>query len=130
MYDNYVENPVDRMLKCSKVMLLHQDEYLIQDTLKEISNVFKTAITWNKNLQDVKTLKDSMALFCFLSAHNMRNVRGSASETEWLEQAIYRSLGVNVSIEQNRKMVDLEAFANPLFNDFIKVYDEVVQIQL
>lgn len=122
-------HPIKRMTERSKVMLLHQDEYLIEKTLEEIAKVFERAAMWDRNSQDLQALKDIMALFCYLSAHNIRDVRGSAAETEWLECAIYESLKVEAKYDKER-MVDLEAFANPLFSQFKKAYCEMVELTL
>ena len=69
-----------------------------------------------------------MAHFCFLATHNIRDVRGTAAENEWMERAIYLSHKFDISTPQNQ-MVDLEAFANPLFSDFSKVYHKMVEVK-
>ena len=38
------QHPIERMKLCSKVMLLQQDEFLIQDTLNEIAKIFERAV--------------------------------------------------------------------------------------
>lgn len=121
-------HPVAEMQRKSKVYLLHQDAFLIQKTLEEIANIFKAAVLWDPTTQKIKDLKDSLGLFCYLSAHNMRDVRGSASENEWLEQAIVLSHNLTMTSD-SKKVADLEAFANPFLSDFIKVYDQMTDIK-
>lgn len=121
-------HPIQRMLERSKVMLLHQDEYSINETLQEISKIFETAVTWNKETLSLKKLRNIMATICHLATHNIRDVRGTAAENEWLAEAIYRSLSVKCSIDTKR-MVDLEAFANPLLADFKKAYKDMVKLE-
>lgn len=122
------QHPIERMKQCSKVMLLHQDEFLIAKTLEEISKIFEVAVLWNRNTQILQDLKDTMGNFYYLSAHNMSDVRGSAARTEWLEEAIYRSHKIDTSSGEE-KMLDLEAFANPLYSQFKKVYDQQTQLK-
>lgn len=136
MYENkdwyYEKNPdhhpIKRMQERSKVMLFHQDEFLMDTTLQEISKIFEKCVTWNSRTETTQALKDRMALLTYLATHNIRDVRGTAAENEWLECAIYRSLGVDYSIEREKGMVDLEAFANPLFSKFKEVYSKMVNI--
>ncbi len=121
-------HPIELMKKNSRVMLAHQEPSKISKTLELIAAIFKKAITWNKETQTIEELQDLMALFCFLSAHNMRDERGSAAETEWLRDAIYLSLGVRFSIDQNHSLIDLEAFSNPMFSEFKKIFDQMIII--
>lgn len=123
------EHPLKCMLECSKVLMMQQDVLLIQKTLEEIAKVFKRAMLWTRE-QPLSDLKNTMAEFCYLAAHNMRDIRGTAAETEWLERAIYNSHGVEYSLRDKGKLVDLEAFANPLFSEFVKEYDKMVELKL
>lgn len=122
-------HPIQRMFQHSKVMVLHQDEYSIEKTLQEISKIFETTVSWTKDKKSLQQLKDSMALFYHLATHNIRDMRGGAAENEWLEHAIYRSLKVKLSTDSTR-IADLEAFVNPLFSTFKKVYDEITHLEL
>lgn len=105
-YKNPTEHPVERMKLCSKVMLYHQDEFLIDPTLQEISKIFEAAVSWNKEKQSLQDLKDMMFLIVHLATHNIRDVRGTAAENEWLESAVYRSLNVTVTKDQAKQMLD------------------------
>lgn len=124
------EHPIERMKLCSKVMLFHQDEFLINETLQEISKIFETAVTWNQEKQTLQELKDTMAYLDYLATHNIRDVRGTAAENEWLEAAVYRSLKVQPTIEQKERMMDLEAFSNLFFSKFREVYNQNVSLQI
>ncbi len=117
--------PLNRMITHSKIMLIQQDVHLIEETLQEIAEIFACTVTWEKDKDIPQELKSRMALLMFLASHNMRDIRGTAAENEWLESAIYRSLDMPFSKDESC-MVDLEAFANPLFSDFAKRYDRIV----
>lgn len=129
-HKNPRHNPVKRMIERSKVMLIHQDEYLIEPTLQETAKVFEKAVMWDRNSQDLQTLKNTMAHFCYLFSLAHPFVRGSAAVREWLEEAIYQSLDVKHTYDKNNVMLDLEAFANGLFSQFQEAYNEKVQLEM
>ncbi|MBA3238922.1 MAG: hypothetical protein H0T62_11335 [Parachlamydiaceae bacterium] len=120
-------HPIKRMKESSEVLLVHQDEFLIEKTLNEIAKIFEKVVTWNSMTYTEFNLKDSMAHLCFLSAHNMRDFRGSAAETEWLEHSIYRSHGFKIAVKEKR-IIDLDAFANPIFSNFKEKYHQVTTL--
>jgi hypothetical protein len=93
-----------------------------------ISTIFAKAVLW-KPAEKLQQLKDLMTLHSYLSAHNHRDIRGTASETEVLERAIYRSHGIH-AVHDPKKLVDLEAFANPMLSVFAKSYDQMTQLLL
>ncbi|MBS0628465.1 MAG: hypothetical protein JSS09_09685, partial [Verrucomicrobia bacterium] len=117
-------DPIDLMTKLG-TFLVHQNPSFIEETLENIAKVFKDIMEWDGN--DLNYLQEQMALLTYLSAHNTRDQRGSAAETEWLTLAIYGALGVTVTIDPN-KLQDLEAFANPLLSDFVRSYKEMVKL--
>jgi hypothetical protein len=120
-------HPIKRMKESSKVLIVHQDEFLIQKTLNEIAKIFEKVVTWNSITYTEFELKDSMADLCFLSAHNIRDTRGSAAETEWLEQSIYRSHGFKIA-DKEKRIIDLEALAHPLFSHFKEKYHQITTL--
>jgi hypothetical protein len=124
-------HPIKRMKERSKILMLHQDEFLIQDTLEEAAKVFEEAVLWNQKNQPLDQLIDSMALLLHLLIHNIRDIRGTAAENEWLEQAIYQSIEeVDFSIDRREQMIDLEGFAHPLFSEFREVYRGIVKLKI
>ncbi len=123
-------HPINRMKRCSKIMMLHQDEYDIQPLLNEISKIFIKAITWNKEKQSVNELKEIMAQLWYFSIHNMCDVRGSAACTEIFHHAIYQSLGLKYHFDEENLMLDLEAFSKILFSDFQESYRNNIRIDL
>lgn len=135
MYENFAwlneknlnHHPIQRMQERSTCGLLHQDEFLIEDTLKEVSSLFEKAVSWDRNTQSLQDLKDLMKPYWFVNVHNMRDVRGLAAENEWLEQAIFLALDVKMT-RKSEELVDLIALANPLFSDFCTEYDRVTDL--
>lgn len=135
MYENYdwlhkktpTEHPIERMKLCSTVLMIHQDEFRIQETLLEIAKIFETVVKWDRNAQSINDLKETMALLMHLATHNIRDRRGTAAENEWLEAAIYHALGLNFKSDKT-KSVDLEAFANPFLKDFVTLYKDMTNL--
>lgn len=129
MYEN-LDDPVQRMLKNSKVLLVHQDELLIQEFLDQvISQIFIKAVTWDKNTQTLQDLKNTMTLYTNLTPHNMSDIRGSAAKLEWMEAAIYKSHeGVEVDLKDRK--LDLEAFAAPFLSTYKDYYNQETVVRL
>lgn len=114
---------LDVMKMYSKVTIIHQDIFLIKDSLKDLAGLFERILLCpSSNRLDLKNL---MALFRFEFAQAMPFARGSAAVSEWLELAIYNYHGIDVSYDDN-KLVDLEVFANPLLSDFVAEYNNIV----
>lgn len=122
-------HPVERMKKMSKVIMLHQDMLLIEDTLKGVAKIFEANVKWDKNTQTLEELKESMAQMLYLLTHDVRDVRGTSSEDEKLEYSLYKSLGLVCEQNLKEKTVDLEAFAKPMFADFKKEYVSMTDLR-
>ncbi len=124
MYRDFREDPVEKMFRSSRVTLIHQDPFLVEATLNDAAKVFKEAIECSRN--DLKTLKERMALINYLAAHAMRSSRGESAIIEWLERAIYGYHGFKVEYNQ-KKMVNLEALTSSL-DEFAKNYDSTIKL--
>ena len=65
--------PVERMKGRSQIAILHQDVFLIEATLKNISQIFEKAVLWNSKTEDLSILKDEVGLislyFCKRDVH-------------------------------------------------------------
>lgn len=124
MYRDYIKDPVERMKDRSVVAIVHQDPFLIEPMLKDISKVFKAALEWNG--QDVKELINTVALFEYEFVHCMPHYRGDGAIAEWFERAIFRYHHYEVNYDQN-KMVTFEAYTSTL-KDFVEKYGKLVNI--
>ena len=123
LYRDFVEDPYDRMLRCSKVMVIHTDNFLIDDLLQECARIFEQALT----SPDASTLKRNLKLFTFIFAHTMATERGDAAKNEWYKLAI--SLAKKMNCRLNPDSVgDLDAITHPLYSRFSPVFDQDVQI--
>lgn len=127
-YQNFAQDPVDR-LSGSSITIIHQDRYLIEATLKEVSMIFKRCLEWDCTSGDVKDLIKQVGLIRYLFAHTMPYMRGSAAISESLEEVIYRDRGFVFSRIEN-KSADLEAFVAPMWPTFIQeLYQETFRIE-
>ncbi|MCX6990875.1 MAG: hypothetical protein NTX49_07435 [Chlamydiae bacterium] len=126
MYCNYSEDPVDRMKRHSKVMVIHQDTFLIETTLKNIAKIFQEAILWNRDKEGLTDLKNKVALLRYEFSHNMPFQRGSAAIAEWLEAAVYRYHGFTEFRHVKTSLTDLEALTSLTVDDFMKRYDRTI----
>lgn len=124
MYRNYTNDPVDMMTGRSAVFLVHQDVFLIEDTLQDIAELFKKAIEWNG--EDQQTLIDLVALINYEFAHAMPFKRGSAAVGEWLEMAIYRYHGLTLQYKENC-CINMEALILPL-KQFVEKYPSLINL--
>ena len=116
-------HPLEFMRRHSKVFVMHQDCFLIEETLQDIAQIFARVI----QSEDRREVKDQMALLLGLSSLSVRDMRGSAAQGEWLEEAIFRGLEISC-IKNSDKLVDLEAITPP-FSAFIKRYDQMRTVQ-
>jgi hypothetical protein len=119
LYRDFVTHPVDRMLECSTVMVLHQDNFLIDDTLKEIALIFAKAVLANQENQS--DLEQNTGLLRHYFANNMPCERGSASIGEMFEGSIYGARDLEVHYNP-KKQIDLEALTSPLLSLFMENY--------
>lgn len=123
-YRDLVNDPVDKMMGRSIIAILHQDPFLIDMMLDDMSKIFKTTIEWNgKNLKD---LKDQVALFRYEFSHAMPFRRGSSAVAEWFERALYAFHGMKVAYNPD-KLVDLEALTSSL-KEFVDNYDSMIKL--
>ncbi len=128
MYRTYTDDPVELMTTRpdpTVISLIHQDVFLIQETLNDIADLFKQAIEWDgKNTQE---LTDLVGLINYLFAHSMPFIRGSAAIAEWLEMAIYRYHGLDLQYNEATS-INMEALVQPL-NEFIEKYPSMIKIE-
>jgi len=126
-YRDFTTDPVDRM-KTSTIVIVHQDRFLIDPTLTEISKIFEKALSWNDQ-HSLTELKDDTALIRYLFAHSMPSARGSAAEAEWLEEFLYEAHGFSCT-HLSDTLGDMEAFVAPLWSTFrTQLYDKTIELK-
>ncbi|MCB1118835.1 MAG: hypothetical protein KDK65_02625 [Chlamydiia bacterium] len=126
-YMTFQTDPVDRMRECSKMSVVHQDLFLVDEMLDEITKVFQQAVQWDRKTESLETLKERVALLRYEYAHAMPFKRGSAATGEWLERAIYRHHGFELTYKQDT-LVDLEALTALLPSRFFSRYDQMIAL--
>jgi hypothetical protein len=125
LYRDFKQHPIERMKKNSTVMILHQDVFLIDATLREIAKIFAQAVLCDK--KELNELKSRIALFRYYFAHAMPFERGSAAIAEWFETALYAHH--QLILHYNReKMVDLEALTTYSLSEFVEKYDSMIEL--
>jgi len=110
-------DPVERMTDIP-VLILHQDLYLLDDTLKEISTIFERALRWNKKEDPIEDLVNEVGILRYLFTHAMPYIRGSSAIGEWLEESIYKSHDLNFERRPGQS-ADLEALTAPTLDKFM-----------
>jgi Avirulence protein len=114
-YQDGQKDPIERM-KDSLVIVVHQDRYLIDETLQAIASIFEKVL--QEDASNIEKLKDQGALIRYLFAHAIPFIRGSAAIGEWYEKTIYRVHGYEC-IHNATTMGDLEALTT-LWSTFRK----------
>jgi hypothetical protein len=112
------EDTIDRMTNESVSTIIHQDPFLIREMLQDVAKLFKEAVLWNRDKDDLKKLKDRVALIDYELSHAMPFYRGSAAIAEWIEMALYQYHGFTLRYLPE-KLVNLEALTSPL-HEFIQ----------
>jgi len=116
-----LQSTLDRAQVHSKFRTIHQDIFLVEDTLRECEALFESVLEWDHSMGH-EELKERMALLIYLLTHNHRDIRGGAAANEWLERGIYKALGFHI-LAPTTRMVDLDAFAN-VYKEFVVEYKE------
>lgn len=110
----------------SRVMVVHQDRFLIEQTLELAKSFFLKALTWNSS-KPKKSLIESVGMVRYLLAHTMPFKRGSATIAEWVEQILYKTHEFSVEFEKPIK-VDLVALTTFRAEEFMAEYQGSVHL--
>ena len=124
----FKDDPVDLMTTRTDptvISLIHQDRFLISETLRDIANLFKQVIEWNG--EETQQLVDLVGLINYLFAHAMPFERGSAAVSEWLEMAIYKYHGLDMQYNESVS-INMEALILPLY-EFIAKYPSMIKLE-
>lgn len=124
LYRDNKTHPFNRMVGDSKVLVLHQDRFLIPDTLNEIAAIFKRAVL----SKDIGSFSAELRRFQHLFAHDMCVERGAAALNEWYATAMAGARDCILEFDKNH-MVDLLAISSPLYPEYEKKHPECVKIK-
>jgi hypothetical protein len=122
-----VSDPISKIVQ-SPTLILHQDTFLIDETLEEISKIFKEAVSWTSE-QDVKDLKDRVALFRFMYSHCTPCIRGDGAIGDWFELAIYRYHGFAKTKFSQDKLPCFETLASISLSRYMSEYDKIITVE-
>lgn len=126
LYRDFVTHPVDRMLKYSTVMVIHQDNFLIEPALLENAHIFAKAVLSDRDNKN--ELEQNTGLLRYYFANTMPCERGSSSIGEMFEGAIY--LTRDLEVQYNAKnQIDLESVTTPLLSHFMKNYRDMIDLK-
>ena len=128
MYMTLRTDPVERMIKCSKASVIHQDVFLIEDTLQAIAEIFSEAILWDKKAEELEALKDKVALIRFMYAFCMPCLRGDGAIGDWMELAVYKYHGFKNTRHNSKTMPCFEPLASTSFSSYRERYNETIEI--
>lgn len=129
MYQTYKTDPIDRMVECSKATVIHQDVFLINDTLQAIAKIFSEAILWDKQTQALEELKDKVALFRYIYAYCMPCFRGDGAIGDWFELSIYRFHGFTGTRYRLKASACYEPLTSTSLSLYRKRYDKTIIIE-
>lgn len=129
MYRDYTTDPVDRMREQSKVMIIHEDPFLIKDTLKAISEMFKEAFSYDVSKGSVNELKELIALVRFVYAHCMPCKRGDGAVGDWLELALYRYHGFLKTRFNSERLPCFEPLASLSLSRYLTEYHHTIIVE-
>jgi hypothetical protein len=107
-------------------LVVHQDPYLFEDTLKAVSQIFARVMNW-KHRAGVNELKDFVGRIRYILAHVAPFGRGSAAICEWIETALYWHHGFTDF--QSPKNRDLKAISSMSLDRFMEYYHKNTKIQ-
>lgn len=113
--------------ECFHATAIHQDPLLLNTTLQDVSGLFQEALKWDKSTSSRNALQETVGLIMYEWAHATPFLRGSAATGEWLEQAIYKSLGFLAHEYDNKRSANLEALVLPP-KEFIDVYPGTIRL--
>ncbi|MBS0585663.1 MAG: hypothetical protein JSR76_05115 [Verrucomicrobia bacterium] len=126
MYYDLTEDPVERMVERSKAIIMHQDAFLVEPMLVEITALFARCVSWHPTDEPVAgeftELKNRVALLSYTFSHAMPFRRGSAAIQEWLRAAIFRSHGLDMTYNRDA-LADLDALTALSLGDFALVHN-------
>lgn len=114
-----LDDTLDRAQKNSRWLVMHQDIFLLEDTINECEKLFRDVLQW-KPARGSDELKEKMAPLIYLLTHSHRDCRGTAAMNEWLERGIYKSFGFDM-LSLSTRMIDLDAFCNP-YPKYFQIY--------
>lgn len=108
-------------LEDSRVMIIHQDIFLSEITLKNCAKIFEKAVLWRKESEDLSALKNTMGEWCYKICHANLFLRGGPTIVGWIEKAVYASHQLTL-VRKREVDLDLEVLTSFNFTEFLESY--------
>lgn len=128
LYQDYESDPLDRMKDNSTIVIIHQDPFLVEETLHAIAQVFESAVSWNSAKDSLEDLKGRVALLRFSYAHCMPCFRGDGAVGDWIELAIYRFHGFRKTHYNEGKLACFEPLASLSLSRYLENYASIITV--
>ena len=124
-----LKDPIEDMRGRSITFVMHQDVYLINETMKEIAKMFEACILWDKGKQTIRELKDRVAMFRFVYAYCMPNYRGDGAIGDWMEILIYRFHDFPGAHHNSETLPCFEPLSALTFEQYQERYGPTIEIE-
>lgn len=128
MYQDYVQDPLERMRDHSVDFVIHQDPFLIERTQNVCSEIFADILTWNES-NSIDVLKDRVALLRFVYGNSMPCSRGDGAIGDWLELIIYRYLGFEKTRHNNQLLPCFELLSVTKLSQYLEDYRKTIVVE-
>lgn len=129
LYQDWDQDPVERMRKHSNAYIIHQDTFLIERTENACAQIFADAINWDKNTSTLDTLKEKVALLRFVYGNCMPCHRGDGAIGDWLELDIYRYHGFKNTKHNAAVLPCFELLATTRISEYLTDYKNTITVQ-
>jgi hypothetical protein len=129
MHFDGIHDPVEKMKGRSPITIIHQDLFLIEGSLKNISQIFEKAVLWNSNNEDLSILIDEVGLIRYIFANSMCCINGSAAIGEWYQETLFNHHGYQALQTEGDKACDLEALTATSLGGFMNVYRRMTHLE-
>lgn len=128
MYQDYEQDPVDRMNDHSVVFVIHQDPFLIKRTQTACSQIFADILEWDTSMS-LDVLKDRVALLRFVYGNSMPCSRGDGAIGDWLEIALYRYHGFKGTKHNSERLPCFELLSTINLSEYLREYRETIVVE-
>lgn len=129
MYQDWQQDPIERMHEHSVDFVIHQDPFLIERTQNTCAPIFSDILTWNKATSSLEDLKERVALLRFAYGNSMPCARGDGSVGDWLELAIYRFHGFKNTRHNNDLLPCYELLATTNLSQYLEDYKKTIIVE-
>jgi len=128
MYQDWQQDPIDRMREHSVDFVIHQDPFLVERTQNACSQIFASILDWKKT-DSLEVLKDRVALLRFVYGNSMPCSRGDGSVGDWLELALYRYHGFEETRHDSKLLPCFELLSTTTLSEYLQEYRKTIVVK-